>query len=788
MGTSSLNCPLTDSSSLNLDTMNYDGPASPSIGGSNTGASMICGPCASDTGSGKRSEAKTPALACTPVIPSVIGLKTIAKGYLHDVDLEPIDKAWALAVKMHADHKHFSGALYLEHVLEVASTLASMHLDRDTVIAGLLHGVLKEGVTVEQLGIEVGKSVAEIVEGCSRLTSVHYNSQLVHHAENVRKMLLTIAADIRVLLVKLADRLQDMCALESTDSDYRRETARETLEFYAPLASRLGIDWLKRELEDLSFHYLHPEEYLELTAKLENSFAERQEYVDQVIHILQEKLAESKVFPLRILGRPKHIYSIYKKLQAQKIPFERVYDKVAFRIIVNTVEECYAALGVVHENWKPVPGRIKDFISAPKANNYQSMHTTVVGPQNNFIEIQIRTEKMDRIAQEGVAAHWAYKEGQKIGGNDVKLFRELKKLVNSLQDVEDPREFLENVRAELNTPEVYALTPGGEVKEFPLGSSPIDFAYAIHTEVGDRCVGAKVNDRLVPLKYELKNGDIVEIITSKTQRPRRGWLSLVKTSRARIRIRSWLRREEKEHALHLGREICERELKRYDTTLKKMVKSGHIKLLFKELRCNSLDELLVKVGTGVVTVQILVKALQPPEFRDEKLRVGEPTPQEVAAQMVSQQKPGGHGVNSVISIDGIDDMLVKISQCCHPVPGDAIIGFITTGRGISVHKASCDNLLVTDPRRWISVSWSGAQSVQHRVEILVTAENRRGIVATISAAINADDANILGIPTRITPAGTVELQIILEVADLEHLQILLQHLRQLESVISVRRI
>ena len=724
----------------------------------------------------------------TLFLPNVIGLKTIAKGYLHDVDLEPIDKAWNFAVKVHTGKNHFSGIPYLEHVLEVASTLASMHLDLDTVLSGLLHGVLKEGVTVEQLTKEFGKSVAGIVDGCSRITSIHYNSQLAHQAENVRKMLLAIAADIRVLLVKLADRLQDMCTLESMDNEYRLETARETMDLYAPLASRLGIDWLKRELEDLSFRYLHPNDYFELNAKLESSFAERQKYVEDVITILQDKLAENKIFPLRIIGRPKHVYSIYKKLVAQNIPFERVYDKVAFRIIVHSVEECYSALGVVHENWKPVPGRIKDFISSPKANNYQSMHTTVVGPENNFIEIQIRTDRMDRIAQEGVAAHWAYKEGQKIRGNDVKLFRELKKLVNSLQEVEDPKEFLENVRAELTTPEVYALTPGGEVKEFPQGSCPIDFAYAIHTEVGDHCVGAKVNERLVPLKYEIQNGDIVEIITSKTQRPRRGWLNLVKTSRARVRIRSWLRREEREHALHLGREICERELKRYETTLKKMVKSGHIKLLLKELRCNSLDDLLAKVGTGVVTVHVLVKALQPPEFREEKVRANEPTPQELAAQMVSQQKFGGHGGDSGITIDGIDNMLVKISKCCHPVPGDAIIGFITTGHGIAVHKASCEQLLATDHRRWIAVSWSGAQSVQHRVEILVTAENRRGIIATISAAINADDANILGIPTRLTPAGTVELQITLEIADLDHLQVLLQHLRQLESVISVRRV
>lgn len=727
-------------------------------------------------------------LTMTAFMLNVSGLKTIASGYLHDVDLEPIDKAWEFAVKVHSDKKHFSGKPYLEHILEVASTLASMHLDLDTVLAGLLHGVIKEGVTVEQLTKDFGKSVADIVDGCTRITRVHYNSQLAHQAENVRKMLLAIAADIRVLLVKLADRLQDMCSLEAQDTDYRQEMARETMDLYAPLASRLGIDWLKRELEDQSFRYLHHKEYLELVAQLESSFAERQQYVEEVIDIIQQKLTENKVYPIRIIGRPKHIYSIYKKLVAQKIPLERVYDKVAFRIIVNTVDECYAALGVVHENWAPVPGRIKDFISAPKSNNYQSMHTTVVGPQNNFIEVQIRTEQMDRIAQEGVAAHWAYKEGQKAGKNDVKLFLELKKLVNSLQEVEDPREFLENVRGELYTPEVYALTPGGEVKEFPQGSCPIDFAYAIHTEVGDRCVGAKVNDRLVSLKYELQNGDIVEIITAKTQHPRRGWLSLVKTSRARSRIRSWLRQEEKEQAVLLGREICERELKQYETTLKKMVKSGHIKLLLKELRCNSLEDLLAKVGSGIVTVHSLIKALQPPEFQDAGAQQEESTPQELAALLVSQHKFGAQATDSIISIDGIDDILVKISQCCHPVPGDAIIGFITTGRGISVHKATCANLLITDPKRWIAVSWSGAESIQHRVQILVTAENKRGIVATISAAINADDANIIGIPTRITPAGIVELQITLEVANLEHLHILLQHLQQLDSVISVRRV
>ncbi|MBE0584214.1 MAG: bifunctional (p)ppGpp synthetase/guanosine-3',5'-bis(diphosphate) 3'-pyrophosphohydrolase, partial [Desulfofustis sp.] len=518
------------------------------------------------------------------------GLKLLAANYLHDVDLSPIDRAWELAVQVHRGGKHFSGEPYLIHVLEVASTLASMHLDLDTILAGLLHGSLKNGVRFEDLEAQFGSDVAYIVSGTTKITNVQYNNKLTSQAENVRRMLLAMAKDIRVLLVRLIDRLQDMLLLDLVDRPRQLEVARETMDLFAPLAGRLGIDWLKRQLEDFSFKYLYPAEYDDLNERLESSLEERQRYVDETIATLYAKLREGNVSPIRILGRPKHLYSIYKKLVAQNIPLERVYDKVAFRIIVDSVKECYEALGIIHADWAPVPGRIKDFISVPKANNYQSMHTTVVGPHEHFIEIQIRTEEMDRVAQEGIAAHWAYKEGQQVDDRDARLFKELKKLVTSLQDVEDSREFLESLRGELHDPEVFALTPNGEVREFPARSCPIDFAYAIHTEVGNQCAGAKVNGRLVPLKYELQNGDIVEIITSPNQRPRRGWLDMVKTSRARARIRSWLRREENEKALLLGREICERELKKHDMTLKRMVKSGHIKLLLKTLRCNSLDD------------------------------------------------------------------------------------------------------------------------------------------------------------------------------------------------------
>ena len=716
------------------------------------------------------------------------GLRALVESYLPDIDRTIIEDAWSFVLEVHEGKKHFSGEPYILHALEVASTLASMQLDLDTVLSGLLHGVLKEGITVDALRKKFGPGVASIVEGSTRIENVHYNNKLAHQAENVRKMLLAIAADIRVLLVKLVDRLQDLCQLDHTTREVQQEIAQETMDLYAPLASRLGIDWLKRELEDLAFKFLYPEEFQELSTKLESSLAERQYYVEEVISILRQKLADSAIYPIRIIGRPKHLYSIYKKIIAQSIPLDKVYDKVAFRIIVENVKECYEALGVVHADWAPVPGRIKDFISVPKSNNYQSMHTTVVGPHDNFIEIQIRTETMDRVAQEGVAAHWAYKEGQKIDSRDARLFKELKKLVHSLQDVEDPREFLESVRGELYEPDVYALTPGGEVKEFPQKSCPIDFAYAVHTQVGDHCVGAKVNGRLVPLKYQLQNGDIVEIITSPNQTPRRGWLEVVKTSRARARIRSWLRKEENQKALKLGREICERELKKNETTLKKMVKGGHIRLLLKQLHCNSLDDMLVKVGSGAITVQTLIRFLQPPELLQEKEAGSHDlSPEQIARMMVTQPGNLEQQKGSTIRIDGIDDMLIKISQCCNPVPGDPIVGFITTGRGVSIHNAECANLHSTDPRRWLEVSWSGKDRGQHRVELHISAENKRGILADISSAISSDNANIVDIAAHTTPDDIADLHLAIEVENLGHLQVVIQHLRQMEHVLSVRR-
>ena len=715
-------------------------------------------------------------------------IKVLARGYLQDKDLSSIDRAWEFAAKVHEGQEHFSGAPYLNHVHEVASTLASMQMDIDTLLAGLLHGTLKRGASLEELEEAFGSDVASIVDGTTRIDKVQYNNRMVGQAEGIRKMLLAIAADIRVLLVRLVDRLADLFVLETLPREQQLDIAHETMTLYAPFASRLGIDWLKRELEDYSFKFLYPDEYNELNAKMESSLAEREAYVSEMLNILKVKLAENGVVPLRVLGRPKHLYSIYKKLVAQNIELEYVYDKVAFRIIVNTVKECYEALGIIHSEWAPVPGRIKDFISAPKANNYQSMHTTVAGPKGHFVEIQIRTEEMDRIASEGVAAHWAYKEGQKIASRDAKLFSDLKNLVKSLKDLEDPREFLDSVKGELFDPDVYVLTPDGEVKEFPAGSCPIDFAYAVHTEVGNKCTGAKVNGKLVPLKYQLQNGDQVEIITSPSQHPRRGWLDFVKTGRARARIRSWLRREENDKALKLGREICEREAKAYGTTLKRMVKSGQIRTLLKVLRSNSLDDMLIKVGNGTITVQGLVKALQPPEQpHEEEVQSIEQAVEEHLEQVVKPVPQVERGRDG-LKIAGVEGMLVKISQCCRPVPGDKIVGFITTGRGVSVHKAECANLLATDPQRWIDVSWSSSTESKYRAALQVSAENVKGIFSEVSAVLGSDDATIVEISARTTVEDTAEFDISLEVKDLDQLHQLMRRLRQMKEVISVRRV
>ncbi len=706
--------------------------------------------------------------------------------YMPDEDLTILEKAYEYAVKVHADKKRISDHSYMSHLLAVSYTLATMRLDLPTITAGLLHGTLKEhsadSSSQEELIKLFGQDIINLVRGNTKITKVEFNTRLAFQAENVRKMFLAMSADIRVLLVKLADRLHDMQTLDALPRHRQLEVAWETMDLYAPLASRLGIDWLKRELEDLSFSFIHPKEFTDLAAKIKTSVSERQAYVDQIRKLLSQKLQEQHLKNFKILGRPKHLYSIYKKILAQNIPLEKIYDKVAFRIILHTVGECYEALGIVHSLWPPITSRFKDFISTPKSNMYQSLHTSVVGPNGEFMEIQIRTEEMDQVAKEGIAAHWAYKEGTNVSRKDARLFGWLKQLIQELKELKDPEEFLNTLKTELRSKEVYVITPGGEVKELPLGATPLDFAFAIHTEVGNRCVGAKVNNRMVPLRHKLQNGDQVEIITSSSQKPSRAWLGIVKTSRARSRIRGWLNREENKRSLELGREICERELRKHNINLKKASKSPRFKDALKSLGCNSLEDLQRKAGYGKITIKAIVDTLQPEEekLRDEPAAVT--SPPDSTSRSGKRKEAGG-----IIEIDGIDDMLIKISQCCMPVPGDNIMGFITAGRGISIHKMTCQNFLATDHRRHIDVSWSKSKNSVHRARILITTHDKKGVLASLSKAISTEDANIIGLEAKSTDGNLARLTMDLQVTGVDHLSRLIRHLKQLNEVIEVQR-
>ena len=713
-------------------------------------------------------------------------LNSLVAAYLPPEDLDLLVKAYAFVALRHGNAKYNYGGRYVDHLVEVGASLASMKLDIATIVAGLLHGSLKEKVaTVDELRELFGEDITNIVNGVTRITNARYNSRQINHAENFRKFILAMGADIRVLLVKLADRLQDMLNLAVAAEDEQRYKARETMDLYAPLASRIGMEWLKRELEDLSFAYMYPDEYQDLATRLESTLGERQIYVEEVIGILNAKLKANKVIPIRIIGRPKHLYSIYKKLLAQKISLDKVYDRVAFRIIVRSVKECYQTLGTVHADWPPVPGRIKDYISAPKANNYQSLHTTVVGPQGHFIEIQIRTEGMDQIAQEGVAAHWAYKEGQSISKNDARLFKDIKQLVQSLKEVEDPSEFMESLKGELFEPDVFALTPTGEVRELPRGSTPIDFAYAIHSDVGDTCVGAKVNGQIVQLKHELQNGDIVEILTQKNQHPKRAWLQFVKTGRARGKIRQFLRKEDNERSLKIGQEVCERELRKLGLTLQGLVKSGHFRLMLKKLRCASLEDMLIKIGSGGLTLTTLTRVLQPDGFAEDEENSLAEEMQNRARRRAMNKAVASQG--EIIDVEGVKGMPIKVSRCCHPIPGDPIIGFITTGSGLSIHKADCSNLLSTDAARWIDVAWPQELQQTYRVGLIIRAENKKSLLAAISSTISSDDADIVELTAKTTADNVAELETVLAVRDLSHLELLQQHLRQMPEVLELRR-
>lgn len=701
--------------------------------------------------------------------------------YSASADMDLIMKSYVFSAKVHQGQVRLSGEPYLVHPMEVAAILAELRLDAPTVVTGLLHDTIEDTLTTrEELEEMFGSEVATLVDGVTKISKIHFKTKEERQAENFRKMILAMSNDIRVLLVKLADRLHNMRTLQYQPENKQRAIAQETLDIYAPLANRLGISWIKSELEDLSFRYLNQQVYYDLAAKVTKKKKERESYVEDAKRIINSNLEEHGIRG-EVSGRSKHLYSIWRKMESRNVDIDQIYDLVAIRITVEDVRECYEVLGIIHSMWKPIPGRFKDYIAMPKGNLYQSLHTTVIGPFGERMEVQIRTQEMHRVAESGIAAHWKYKEGKGYDEKELKRFSWLRQLLEWQQELQDSREFMDTVKVELFPEEVYVFTPRGDVKSYPKGSTPIDFAYSVHTDLGHRCVGAKVNGKLVPLKYELKNGDIIEVITSPHHTPSKDWLKLVKSSRARNKIRAWIKTEERKHSITLGREICEKEFRRFSQNFAKMQKGGEIARSAREFGFVSEDDVMAAIGYGKLSCMQLLGKLLPPEKIAERQERKPTTVEKVIGKL--SRKPSG-----AIQIRGIEDVLVRFGKCCNPLPGDDIVGFITRGRGVTVHTADCALALESDPERRIDVSWNKGKEAALPVKIRVTCYDEKGILASITNAISNCEANIASASVQSTVdkrgVNTFELNVI----DLSHLNRIISGIMKVKGVIKVERL
>ena len=713
--------------------------------------------------------------------------------YHPDPDLDLIKKAYVYSAKVHQGQIRKTGEPYLVHPLEVAGLLAELKLDESSVVTGLLHDTIEDTLATKgEIAELFGAEIADLVDGVTKLSQfTAADTQEEKQAENFRKMVVAMAKDIRVLLVKLADRTHNMRTLDAMKPESQERIARETLDIYAPLANRLGIQWIKSELEDLSFKYLRPADWSDLTERTTVIAREKEKFVQEVVEIIRARLAQADLANAQVSGRVKHVYSIWRKMRQLDVEFDEILDVIGFRVIVDNVAQCYESLGIIHSLWKPVPGRFKDYIAIPKPNLYQSLHTTVVGPMGERIEVQIRTQEMHRIAEEGVAAHWAYKEkgrdgkGEKLSKKDAQSFGWLRQLVEFQKELADPREFLETVKVDLFSDEVFVFTPKGAVKSLPRGATPVDFAYTIHSEIGEHCVGAKVNGKLVPLRYKLKNGDTIEILTSPHSHPSKDWLTFVKTSRATARIRQFIRQAEHRRSIEIGREVAEREFRRFGVTLNKVQKGGELERAANALGYRIADDVLAAIGYGKVAPADVLRQLVPAE------RLAEPQPAEPAPtsriteifRKMARRPTGG------VRISGIEDVLVRYGRCCNPVPGDAIVGFITRGRGVTVHTVSCDKVLGIDPDRRVDVAWDVKGDFKRAVSIRVITTDRPGILAQISQTFSEAGVNISQASCRTqSPGERAVNDFEVTIGDLKQLNQVMRSIERIEGVQSVKRV
>ncbi len=703
------------------------------------------------------------------------------RAYTPSGPVEVIQRAYEFSAGVHKGQRRASGEPYLTHPLQVASIIADLRLDVPSVATGLLHDTVEDTLaTLAQVEERFGPEIAGLVDGVTKIGQINFTSREEKQAENFRKMLLAMARDIRVILIKLADRTHNMRTLGHLAPERQVDIAQETLDIYAPLAHRLGIYWIKSDLEDNALRFLHPEVYYQLKRSVAKRKAEREKYIKEVLSALLKKLAEAEV-EAEVTGRPKHFYSIYQKMQAQNLLYDQIYDLVAFRVVVDTVGECYEALGVVHANWKPVPGRFKDYIALPKANGYQSLHTTVIGPYGERMEIQIRTRDMHRVAEYGVAAHWRYKQPGGAEGGDGQRFAWLRQMLEWQQQLQDPQEFLRSVKEDLFTEEVFAFTPKGDLLAFPLGSTVIDFAYRIHSEVGHHCAGARVNGKIVPLRYQLQSGDTVEIVTTANQQPSKDWLKLVKTPRAKGRIRAWVKAQQSSRSVAVGREILERDLARHQLDLAKLRGEGTLRRVAEELGQKDEDTLLAAVGYGKVTAQQVLGKLLSPEELERRREKGEGRLQRLL-RMVSRQTKSG------VQVSGVEDMLVRFGKCCSPLPGERITGFITRGRGVTVHTLDCPKVLESDPQRRIDVQWEDGKGTPRPVRVEVTCIDQPGLLAAMSKAISSAGINITR--AQVHALGDRKAQNVFElmVASADELNRVMRSLGRVRGVMKVARV
>ena len=698
--------------------------------------------------------------------------------YHPEADLDLVERAYVYSARIHDGQVRLSGEPYLSHPLEVAGLLTKLKLDTVSVAAGLLHDALEDtNATAEALTEMFGPQVTHIVGGVTKLSRLSFRSSEARQAESVRKMILAMADDIRVILIKLCDRLHNMRTLRFHTEPKQIKIAQETSDIYAPIANRLGIYWVKNELEDISFMYLFPHEYRDIANQVARKREEQQEYIDNIKEIIHKKMAEAHL-DCEVQGRHKHFYGIYQKMIAQQVSFEDVYDILGFRVILDTVQQCYEALGVIHSIWKPIPKRFKDYIGIPKPNMYQSLHTTVIGPFGERVEIQIRTRKMDHVARDGIAAHWQYKEGETPDKEAGEVFAWLRKLVEEQKHVKDPGEFMETVRIELFPNEVYIFTPRGDVLTLPKGATPVDFGYAIHSEVGNQCMGAKVDGRMVPLKYELKTGQRVAIITSSNHRPSKDWLTFVKTAKARSRIRQHIKTEERKQSLALGREMCEKAFRKYRLSFNKCIKSGNIEKAVQELGYKTADDLIAGVGYGKVTPLQVVRYFVP------KSALKEPKETIVGRlkERIRRQKP-----KSGILVRGVEDVLVRYGKCCHPLPGDPVVGYISRGQGITVHRTTCPHAMSMDSARRIELQWAPEVDELYPVNIHVLCHDKMGLLASITGALSEAGANILDANVKTRADSRAECYFTVAVSGAQHLEKSMQSVSKIKYVIKVTR-